>query len=153
MPAASTHKQIADAVAAVIAAAGLVDYPDGNAIGAARVLVRWGIEVQPNDLPAIFVQPNGNKSIIGGTNERDDVAYPIRVDVVDRQSILEPDAMDAVLFWREVIESKFRNQRLSTIAFNCLFDTSPILDAAWASKYQLVVEPLFFRFIVRQARG
>ena len=148
----STHMTLCQAVADAIVALELPSYPDEVAIGADRVLVRWGIDIRPIKLPAVFILPVGTKAVVGGTNGSDDWAYPVSIYLVDRQSLEDPAPMDSVLLWRERIERRFIYQRLGP-AMVCQFNSSPVLDDRLVQAYQLLAEPIFFAFIVREARG
>lgn len=153
MPTNSRHKNIADTVVTQIVTLGLTDYPNGNVIGASRVLCRWGVDIDPVQCPAIFVMPVGTEQAVGGTNERDDIAYPIGIGFVDRQSIDNADYLDHLLYQRELIRKEFIAQRLSTYAWNCQYEPSPVLDERLLDGYKLLAAPLYFRFISRESRG
>jgi hypothetical protein len=153
MPANSTHKNIADAVVTGIVALALTDYPNSNVIGSDRVLARWGIETEPKKLPCIFVVPTGTWSVVGGTNERDDISYPMGIFPVDRQAIEKAEFIDTALYWVQQIRKKFIYQRLSTYAWNCLVDPAPVLDTAVLKGFELICPPVFLRFISRETRG
>ena len=151
--ASSTHKGIADAVVTAIVALQLGDYPNGNVIDVDHVVASWGIEKEPKGFPAIFVVPTGTVSVIGGTNERDDISYPIGIFPVDRQPLLDPDFIDTALGWVQTIRKKFVAQRLTTLAWNCIVDPSPVLDTAVLEGFSLLCSPLYLRFISRETRG
>lgn len=151
---ASNHKAICDAVASAIVTLALTDYPNLNTIGSSRIKVRWGIEIEPIQLPAIFISPIGTKQMQGGTNERDDWGYPVSIYIVDRQTIEEYAPMDKVLEWRELIEKLFVSKRLTTVAnLPTQYNGSPILDEAIVKAFQLLTQPIFLTFVNRETRG
>lgn len=152
----SAHKRICDAVAAAIVALGLTDYPNAHVIDDEHVLVRWGIETEPKGFPCVFVSPVGTVSVTGGTNERDDWSRPVTIYIADRISLAQHGAMDAVLLWPERISKRFIQQRLAVEGLtHCWgqFNPSPVLDTAIVQAFSLLVEPIFFNFISREARG
>lgn len=148
----SIHRQICDAVAAGILGLGLEEWPSGEAITEDRIIVRWGIEKDAGKFPAIFVSPVGNVSVAPYSNERDMWSYPVTVLVVDRTSLSDHDAMDAVLLWREQIGLAFNAKRLAGVTEHCWgqFSPSPVIDANLIQGYTLLVEPVYFTFSVRQ---
>lgn len=158
MAATSIHKQICDAVASAIINIPLRDYPARLPLDEKRILVRWKIDQEPQGMPAVFVCPVGQTAIVGGTNERDDIDYPVTIFVVDRidQKGNAGELMDAALYWREQIRKEFIHQRLASgstqLAYICRVNPAPVVDPGFTD-YKLLVEPLVLSFISRESRG
>lgn len=154
MPSASTHKLICEYVQTGIRALSL----DG--IASAQVHVLWGINPDITVFPAIFVCAAGSESVIGGTNARDDISYPVVIYDCDRKPAEDGQFMDAALLRRSRIRKLFINQHLSAAVsggpasvYTCRVEGSPILDVAILAAFQMLVHPLALSFISREARG
>ena len=89
-----------------------------------------------------------------GTNERDDVGYPIQIFLLDTSG-LGPDAPeDKYTLWRQQAERCFRNQALAAVSgiYTCRVEPAILFDKE-LGKYQRVVSAFTVRCISREARG
>lgn len=108
------HRALRDALAAAVA----------TALADADVTVAVIAQDTPNpalvDLPAVIVSYGGSESYRGGTNARDDVAYPMVVglytvqgDADTTEAGNEPPGLRPTLF-REILRARFGNRRVVT---------------------------------------
>src|SRR3990172_745649 len=128
-------------------------------------------------LPGILVLPLGQETMpaTAGTNERDDIGYPVAIVMfdIDRQDTgtgLPADALpgtqdqefrfDRKLQWRERIRKKFINQRLDISSYvsgasihNCLVEPGTVVDADDWLKDNIWTSVLVCRFLSRETRG
>lgn len=150
----SVHKAILDAVRVKILTLGLVDYPTENELLESRIVVAWGIDAQPQGMPAIFICPAGTWSVIGGTNREDDYSYSVAIFIVDRIAPGYTPPMDAAMIWRESIAGAFISKRLTGVpsVYICQADAAPAVDRSLAEGYQLLVQPVNLRFLSRELR-
>lgn len=112
-------------------------------------------EVIP-ELPGVLVLPIDSESVArnAGTNNRDDVGYPVAVGMFAADSDSQAADFDRNLLWRERIRKKFVNQRLSNVSsvYTCLIEPRQIVDPfRWLSR-NLWVSTLVLRFMSRESR-
>jgi len=154
MPSLSTHKLICENVQTGIRALSL------SGLTSTNVRVLWGIDPEQTNFPAVFVCAAGSLSVVGGTNGRDDIAYPVAIFICDKNPIEDEQYMDTLLYWRERIRKRFIYQHLSEVVsggvatvYTCRMSPSVILDENLSRRYQILVEPLLLEFISRETRG
>ena len=85
--AASTHRLLRDAVAAALATA----FADEGVV--VNVLALDGPNPRLSDFPAVQVWLGGPEQVRGGTNARDDIAYPVGVGLYTVTA--DPDTSEA----------------------------------------------------------
>lgn len=125
---------------------------------------------EPKDLPSekypcILVAPFGPETIdpAGGTNQRDDINYPVLVAILDnnQQAIAHGTAedvgsnLDQILQWRETIRKGFHLSRLTGIdsVYQIQVQPQQIIDlGAWDSR-RLTASALLLRVFSRETRG
>lgn len=92
-------------------------------------------------LPHILVSVDGEERYTGtGTNERDDIVYPVVVWMLDRaRQDYGPDGWDNYLEWRDAIRAVFHHRRLygTTDPMNPTTANQYLLENVW----NVVVEP------------
>ena len=95
-----------------------------------------------------------NEDDAGGLNDLDDVGYPFRVLIVDRNSENYQVPKGKYLLWRQQIARSLRNQRLTTVAesINTKVRYSNIADKR-LPQYQYFVSALKVNCISREVRG
>jgi hypothetical protein len=108
-------------------------------------------------LPGVLIAPLDADAIsrAGGTNQRDDVGYPIAVGLFAADSDSQTENYDRNLLWRERIRRKFLHQRLSGVpsVYTCLVEPKQIVDPfRWLAR-NLWVSTLLLRFLSREARA
>jgi hypothetical protein len=114
----AVYKRILDAVVAElqsIATAGSLPGLDATKVARQDAIF---ISNLPFDLPGIVVAPGAQEEDKGGTNERDDIGYPVQIAIVDSKWSKDPDPdstdIDYLLI-RERIRRHFQNRRLALI--------------------------------------
>lgn len=172
----SIYRQILKCVEQEIKLLGLVSIPQENVITIKEDLEREFI--QPK-VPGVIIFPLTERmNQFSGTNIRDDVQYPVRVDFFDSEAtdmnvftddltkVADPDApgtgapdqeayYDRRLLWREQMRKRFSHTRFEAInsVWDCVVEPAPILDrAAWRSR-NLWKQGLILRFMSRETRG
>lgn len=107
--------------------------------------------------PCVIISDEDEQETVGvSTNLTEDIAYPIRVFIADRQGVPFDVMVPTYLLWRERIMSAFRSQRLATVAAvmaNASVQPHVAISAEMAAKYQHVVSGMTLRFVARQTRG
>ncbi len=103
----SVHGRSANAIVAGIQALNLP-----NCKGVYRQMLPDENVIQ---VPCVIVYFNDGEQILGGTNARDDIGYPVVVAIVDRKLDNLGVMPDWVISWRQRIMRKFRNQPLATV--------------------------------------
>lgn len=92
-----------------------------------------------------------------GTNDRDDLGYPILVTfaMASNQDLDAGPDFANFITWRERVMRRFRFQRLDGVPeiFYCRPEPQPILDADLFFDKNLDVGGILFRFISREVRG
>jgi len=106
--------------------------------------------------PCVIISPGTAETMNrqAGTNYRDDVGYPVRIDIVDNDNHSGGTTISDHLLARERIARFFRNQALSGVTeiYNCEAIPGPISDHTAFDK-NLFVSTLTLRFISREIRG
>lgn len=116
-------------------------------------------QVQPSEvniaMPCCIVSLAGLlETDEGGTNIRDDVGYPLRVDLVDRASPDDKRIIPLVTKARQSIQRAFRQQRLPGVpeTYVCRVEPAPIYDPELPA-YQIALSSFVLRFVAREVRG
>lgn len=148
----SVLKSILDQVQADIRSLNLADIDAGNI---QVIKVFSNVEERLPTLPGVLIAPLDGESINrgGGTNNRDDVGYPIAVGMFAADSDSQTENYDRNLLWRERIRRKFVNQRLSGVpsVYTCVAEPRQIVDPQrWLSR-NLWMSTLVLRFLSREA--
>lgn len=148
----SVYKQILDAVQVGIVALSLTDIADANV-----VVQKHAIGARKGDLPGlpgVVIVPGRTKTISGGTNERDDITYPVVVGTIQASNTDNTSDMNRMLQWHEDISSAFREQRLGAVTSVYTCKVQPLESFArpeWLRGYD--VGGMVLNFISREARG
>jgi len=108
-------------------------------------------------LPGVLISPYGPEHMnrLQGTNQKDDVEYPVLISIVDRDN-QDPTAtgLGRYLNWRERIARTFRNQRLSEVPeiIGCWIEPSTIVQPeSWMKGF--FHSSLLLWFVSREPRG
>ena len=106
-------------------------------------------------LPGILIAPYGNTTIIGGTNLRDDVSYPILIAMLQAGNTSQTENRDRALQWSESIARKFRKQRLEGVAdvYACQIVSDVKFDSTFLFTANIDVNVIQLQFLNREARG
>lgn len=91
-----------------------------------------------------------------GTNQKDDVGYPILVTLLDKENDQSPTTnLARNLLWREKIIRAFRQQRPVGVpeCFTCAVEPAAIVDPATWLAQSLWSSSLVLRFTSRESRG
>lgn len=152
-------KQILDAVRSRIVTLALSGIADASIL-VRKVNTFRGIGVQEASpviaFPAIVIAPATSELTpsTAGTNERDDIGYPVLVGIVDADEQTLTDNHNRNLLWRQQIRQAFINQRLPgvTEVNECKIEPRDITKFSdWVSgKY---VSLFVLRFTSRETRG
>lgn len=117
--ASAVYKRIIDVVIAelqTLATAGSLPGLDATKIARQDAIF---ISNLPFDLPGIVVAPGAQEEDKGGTNERDDLGYPVAVVIVDSKWAKDPDPTSTdidYLLIRERVRRHFQHRRLSLLS-------------------------------------
>jgi len=107
--------------------------------------------------PAVVIAPLGRETLdpADGTNNRDDVGYPILVALLDGDNQNPTSNHDRNLLWREKIRRAFHNQRLPGVdaIITAFVEPLPVTDAAAWFERNTFVTAMLLRFISREPRG
>jgi hypothetical protein len=127
-------------------------------------------------LPGVLVYPLGpeNINVTEGTNERDDIGYPVAVAILDQDrqqsdTGLPADAEEGTqdqsfrfeekLIWREQIRKEFINQRLTLTGATpnctnrCTLEPQAVVNTEDWLATNIWISVLVFRFWTRETRG
>ena len=105
-------------------------------------------------LPGIIVSPWRGESETGGTNLRDDVVYPVIVDLVQKSNEDQEENLPRFLLWRERILKAFRHQRLSGVdeVMTCSVEVLSVFNTSvFAKGYDH--SAIVLKFTSRELRG
>lgn len=106
--------------------------------------------------PAVIVsEEDEQENVSNATNMREDIEYPVRVFIANREDARFFDQNVATyLFWRERIRRAFEYQRLLGVAsvWTCTVQPHLVIDSS-LQKYQHVVSGMTLRFKSREPRG
>jgi hypothetical protein len=113
--------------------------------------------------PCILICPYGAETLDprAGTNNRDDVVYPVMVAILasERDAARQPTSQqekrfDQYLRWRESIRKSFHNQRLtSTLCHTVEVQALEIVDRSVWFERGIFVSRLLLRCVSRESRG
>jgi hypothetical protein len=107
-------------------------------------------------MPGILICPWGSPTIdrSAGTNERDDIEYPVLIATVNVNAMSQTDNVSRNLGWHEDIRQEFINQRLSgvTSVSACFVDPRDSFDPS-AFDNSTDLGWMILRFLSREVRG
>ena len=107
--------------------------------------------------PAVVIAPLGRETLdpADGTNNRDDVGYPVLVALLDGDNQNPTSNHGRNLLWREKIRRAFHNQRLPGVdaIITTFVEPLPVTDAAAWFERNTFVTAMLLRFISREPRG
>ena len=114
-----------------------------------------GITPQGIALPAVVISPVKNEIAdpLQGTNQRDDVVYPVGITLFASGNANTRVSTD-MLLWRQKIMKAFHNYRIAGVAeaISGFVEPGPHMDlSAWVAN--LKVSSLIYRCTCRQTRG
>lgn len=144
------HKRIMDGVCDAIKSLSL------TGIDNTSIVVRKTPDGRGLTLPAIVVAPGSNETSTqnAGTNNRDDVGYPVVVAIFAQDNRDYTTNHARYLQWRETIAKAFRNQRLTGVSevMRCNVEQGSVIDQR--AFYENYLASFFtLRFIARVPRG
>lgn len=144
-------------VQALVQSLALSGVANGSIVVRKLPIDRFSAAGEGLSLPAIVIAPWGTETMraADGTNERDDVGYPVAVTIfaADQQHLTQD--LDTYTKWREQIARTLRQNTLSGVSeiYTCQIEPGPIVDlAAWVQK-TLFVSGLVARYTSREVRG
>lgn len=149
----STYLSILEAVQTKIRSLSLTDIDTANVVIGKLPVARKGL--LPG-LPGVLIAPSGAKSANrdGGTNSRDDIAYPVLVTTLAKSDQHPSTNLDREFVWHEAILSAFLHQPLDGVATVITCEISPhdvFEPSAWMSGYD--TGGIVLRFVSRESRG
>jgi hypothetical protein len=110
-----------------------------------------------DSLPGVAVCPVGKDPNLGGTNERDDIGYPVLVTTVSAGDQDLETNLPRNLLWRQKIQRALRNQHLAGVPSSEIWIVKPepleILDPTLFFEKDLEYSAMLFRCISRETRG
>lgn len=106
-------------------------------------------------LPGVLIAPWGTSSIVGGSNLRDDIAYPVLIALLQASNTSQTENRDRALLWSETISRTFRNQRLAGVSSVniCRLTSDTKFDAQQFFTANLDVNVVILQFENRETRG
>jgi hypothetical protein len=111
----------------------------------------------PSKLPAIILACFANETMnpMQGTDQRDDIGYPVTVVIVQAKEQANLDDQRAEqLAWRHTIIKAFRNQKLpGTDSFKCVVEPQSVFNFQAYDQNNLLYSAFTLRFFFREARG
>lgn len=145
------HHRCLESCAIVVRSLGL------PSITADDVLKKWWPRYVKNAdpaLPIVCVSPVGAEDYPGIMTNRDDVAYPVLVSVIDALNNDSVANMQRDLLWRQKISRAFRFQRLPGVVeiINTQIMPDQILNLG-AYEIGYLLSAVLFRFVSREVRG
>lgn len=153
----AVHQRCFDAAVARLEGMTFED-PDATAQGGVmpRVYAQQSLDTVDVEMPCIIVvYPRDGTREEGGTNERDDISYPVYVFVVDRDA--RQNDKPKYRRWKEQIMRAFRHGRVDTVeeVMTCIVQDQHVIDPAqWTTQaYQHVSTALLLWFRAREVRG
>jgi hypothetical protein len=131
------------------------------AMPAANVVIQEVAATRARDLPAvqfpcILIAPHGPERVEPnrGTNQRDDVVYPVLVAAVAPGNRPQSAGFERHLRWRELLRARFHNQRLgSNLCHRVVVEPlARVEPGAWFDR-NVVVSALVLHCHCREPRG
>lgn len=106
-------------------------------------------------LPGILIAPFGSSTIVGGSNLRDDIAYPVLIALLQASNTSQTENRDRALLWSESISRAFRNQRLADVPTvnTCRLKSDTKFNASQFFTANLDVNVIVLQFENRETRG
>ncbi len=105
-------------------------------------------------LPVLMIAPGGSETEERGTNVRDDIVYPVAIDIMDQDPTEFQLNLPTYLRWREMIARAFRWQRLGGVPeiWNCRARYGEIVKPS-PQLYGVFWSALVLNFVSREVRG
>lgn len=144
----AVHQQCLDAIEAVVDALALTGI---NGVEQQKTPDEMRIRC---DMPAVIITPYGRpETMQGGTNQQDDLGYPVYIVFMMR----DPDDQSTqarTLLWRQQVSRAIRNQRLAGVSevHHCVIEPDPVLTMNPAD-YSLIASAMLVRCVARELRG
>lgn len=122
-----------------------------------NITIRKSLDVDKGiDTPALIITPGDMRvDVTAGTNVRDDYAFPVLVQIVDKDANDQYDNLSTYLKWREQIFRAFHQQRLDgcdDVYIGLAREVSWVDPQLW-SVHQWFVGGVLLVFIARITRG
>jgi hypothetical protein len=152
----SIYLAILNAVRDRIRALNLAEIPESQVV-VVKVFVPEVIEALPG-LPAVVICPpaRGEINDAGGTNERDDIGYPVQVTLLaeDGQENDEGVRFDRNVAWQQQIRQALTHCPLpeAGCVFTSRLESQHVIDPFPWKRRNLWSGSLVFRFISREER-
>lgn len=147
----STYQSILSAVQSEIQGLDLTGIDDANVVVMKVPTARKG--ALPG-FPGVVIAPFGQKRELAGTNEQDDISYPVLVAYIATNGEDPTANLDRALTWHQQIEKHFINQRLTGVSsvLTCTYDPRDVFDPAkFFDGYD--AGGVILRFVSRESRG
>lgn len=107
-----------------------------------------------NRFPGILLAPVGAETMLGGTNTRDDIGYPVGVFIMAKDDKDYFSNTNTYTLWREEAIKALRNQRLDDVPEVHLSRIEPAqIIHSGAFGRGLLISSFTVRYIARQSRG
>ena len=158
----AVHQQIVDATLERLQGMTFTDarLPAGR-LTADRIIHQASLDTANIGMPAIIVLvPRQGTQEDRGTNETDDIRYPVMIFVIEREARQSTEPLPRLLKWKEQIARAFRWSRLTGVTsgevYKCqVSDDHVINPERWSSDpaYAHVDSALMLWFTSREPRG
>ena len=151
----SVQYRVLDAVQTRLRALGLTGIASGSIIVKKLPLLR-ALTDNALALPGVIISPTREQRPTTGTNDRDDVVYPVQVAIFSKDQQEKTLAVDLTThtLWRQQISRAFHNQRLAGVDEVVIASVEPqevFSLSAWLQQH--LVGGLLIRFRCREPRG
>lgn len=116
------------------------------------VVEQWTPDETDLEYPVVILTPeNTMETTEGSMNLTDDIGYPVRVMIADKQERYDHDALPDYELWRQTIADRFRNRALESPANNfiCRIEWDGIINAN-LPKFMYAVSELVIRGMCRE---
>ncbi len=143
----SVHARAADAIQAAIISLALPEV--GN-----RVYVQTLPDENQISFPCVSIWFNDAEKILGGTNARDDIGYPVHVAWLNRKLDNLGAKPSRYLLSRQTVARKIRNQILASVpeVYTVEWEPSKVVDEKLPA-YNYFVGAMTFICVSREVRG
>lgn len=107
-----------------------------------------------NPYPCILIAPYGAEEPVDGTNESDDIKYPVLIVILAADQNEQDFELDKYFTWREQIRQKFHYKRLTgctTVYQGEVFPQAIVEASAWFTEAKFI-SSLLVKFTSRELR-
>lgn len=117
-----------------------------------EVVEQWTPDETDLAYPVVILTPeNTAETTEGSMNLTDDIGYPVRVMIADKQEHYDHDALPDYELWRQKIADRFRNKQLASMPSNviCRIEWDGIINPN-LPKFMYAVSELVVRGVCRE---